>query len=89
MEKKKLTISVSGGTNTGKSRMILLLKNFLRENDFNVELDGGIDFISEKQFDDCVSKNFEQVVDNIKKDRKIILKEVQDISIDYFKGIDN
>ena len=43
MEKKNLTISVSGEVNSGKSRLTLLLKNFLRENGFEVDFDSGGD----------------------------------------------
>lgn len=40
MEKKELIITVSGQVASGKSRLMFLLKKFLRENGFNVEFDG-------------------------------------------------
>ena len=43
MEKKNLIISVSGEVNSGKSRLTLLLKEFLRENGFDVQFYGGVD----------------------------------------------
>jgi len=70
-----MVISVSGETNTGKSRLILLLKNFLRENGFEIEFDGGIDYKDEGQFNESVSKNFESVIEHIKETRTITLKE--------------
>lgn len=38
MKKKLLTISVSGGAATGKSHIIYLLKEFLRKEGFEVNL---------------------------------------------------
>jgi predicted AAA+ superfamily ATPase len=77
MENKKITISVTGMVNTGKSRLILLLKKFLKENNFKVEFDGGIDYENETQFDELVSQNLEQVIEKIKETSVITLEEVQ------------
>lgn len=77
MEKKNLIISVTGEVNSGKSRLTLLLKKFLCENGFDVDFDGGVDYDNESQFDEYVSKNFDQVIEHIKDTRKITLKEVQ------------
>ena len=66
MKNKELTIRVSGGTNTGKSRLTLLLKKFLRENGFEVKFDGGQDFEDEVKFDEQISKNLEQVIKTTK-----------------------
>jgi len=77
MEKKNLIISVSGEVNSGKSRLTLLLKKFLRENGFDVQFDGGVDYKDETQFDEYVSKNLDQVIEHIKDTRTITLKEVQ------------
>ena len=77
MEKKNLIISVTGEVKSGKSRLTLLLKKFLRENGFEVDFDGGADYENETQFDEYVSNNFDQVIEHIKDTRKITLKEVQ------------
>ena len=77
MEIKKLTISVSGKVNTGKSRLILLLKKFLQENNFKVEFDGGIDYTNEANFDEVVGENLEQVIETIKETSVITMEEVQ------------
>ena len=77
MENKKITISVTGMVNTGKSRLILLLKKFLKENNFKVEFDGGIDYETETQFDELVSQNLEQVIEKIKESSVITFEEVQ------------
>lgn len=74
---KNLIITVSGETNSGKSRLILLLKDFLRENDFIVEFDGGIDYENENQFNEHVSKNFDHVIEHVKNTKTITLKEEQ------------
>lgn len=74
---KNLNITVSGETNSGKSRLILLLKNFLRENDFIVEFDGGIDYENEGQFNEHASKNFDRVIERVKDTTTITLKEEQ------------
>ena len=76
MEKKNLIISVSGEVNSGKSRLTLLLKKFLRENGFDVQFDGGGDYKDETQFDEYVSENLDQVIEHIKDTRTITLKEV-------------
>lgn len=74
---KNLTITVSGECNSGKSRLSFLLKKFLRENGFNVKFDVGVDYKDEKHFDQCVSKNLNQVIENIKEKRVINLEEVR------------
>ena len=77
MKNKELVISVSGKTNTGKSRLTLLLKKFLRENGFEVKFDGGQDFEDEVEFDEQISKNLEQVIETIKETSVVTLKEEQ------------
>lgn len=77
MEKKNLIISVTGEVNSGKSHLISLLKKFLYENGFEVDFDGGVDYENETQFNEKVSKNFDQVIEHIKNTRKITLKEVR------------
>ncbi len=77
MEKKDLIITVSGQYNSGKSRMILLLKNFLRENGFEVEFKGNYDHPTEATFDANASKHFDEVIDQIKESYKIKLQEIQ------------
>ena len=77
MEKKKLIVTVSGECNSGKSRLSFMLKKFLRENDFDVDFDGGIDYEDETQFDKYMSKNIDQSIQHIKETRKVYLKEIQ------------
>lgn len=77
MEKKNLIINVTGEVNSGKSRLILLLKKFLRDNEFEVDFDGGVDYKNEIEFDEYVSKNFNQVIEHIKDTTKITFREIQ------------
>lgn len=77
MKTKQLTISVTGETNTGKSRLTLLLKKFLRENGFEVKFDGGIDYTNEANFDEVVGENLEQAIETIKETSVITLEEIQ------------
>ncbi|MCK9415954.1 hypothetical protein M0Q97_04770 [Candidatus Dojkabacteria bacterium] len=76
MEKKNLIITVSGQCASGKSRLTYLLKNFLREQGFEVEFNGNLDHPTELDFDKHMNKNFNEAI-KIIKDRKIILKEEQ------------
>ena len=84
MEKKELIITVSGQTNSGKSRLTYLLKEFLREQGFEVSFDGGCDYTREYEFDENVSVNFDKIIESIKETRKITLKETQ-LSSNYYE----
>lgn len=75
MEKKNITITVSGEPNTGKSRLSFYLKKFLKENGFEVNHDGGQDFENEETFDRVMSSNVNTVIDMVKETKKITIKE--------------
>lgn len=75
MEKKNITITVSGEPNTGKSRLSFYLKKFLKENGFDVNHDGGQDFENEETFDRVMSSNVNEVIDRVKETKKITIKE--------------
>jgi ABC-type polysaccharide/polyol phosphate transport system ATPase subunit len=51
MEKRKISILIVGEPNSGKSRVLKLIKDFLNKEEFNVKFDGGIDFKDEADFD--------------------------------------
>jgi hypothetical protein len=74
-DKKEIIITVSGATNTGKSRILYLLKSFLKENGFDVKFDGGGDFADEDTFNSHMSSNIEQVSGYIKESRTIVMRE--------------
>ena len=73
--KNEITIDVSGIENSGKSRVIFLLKKLLKERKFNVEFDGGRDFDDESHFDEYIEKKFDDILENIKSITKIVIKE--------------
>jgi len=73
--KNEITIDVSGIENSGKSRVIFLLKKLLKEQKFNVEFDGGRDFDDEFHFDEYIEKKFDDILENIKSITKIVIKE--------------
>lgn len=78
--KNNITISVSGNAGTGKSRITFLLKQFLREKGFNVELND-IDHPNETSFDNYASNNNEAVDQQIKDNSTIKLNELHFQSI--------
>jgi hypothetical protein len=78
---KELTITISGEANTGKSTMLLWLEQYLKKKGFNVELSLSetelYDYGSELRFRNVVSTDFDEKINVIKTDRKIILKSMQ------------
>ncbi len=84
MEKEKLIITVSGRAMSGKSRLSFLLKKFLRENGFDVKHEVSLDYQNENQFERQMSKNFDDVIVQMKEQREIIIKEEQ-LKRDYFE----
>lgn len=78
---KKLSIIVAGGTNTGKSTMILLIEKMLKENNFDVELsfEHHPDYSGENSFffHQKEEQNFIEKIEKIKKDTVITLQESQ------------
>ena len=84
MEKEKLIITVSGRVMSGKSRLSFLLKKFLRENGFDVKHEVSLDYQNENQFERQMSKNFDEVIGQMKEQREILIKEEQ-LKRDYFK----
>ena len=78
---KKLSIIVAGGTNTGKSTMMLLIEKMLKENNFEVELsfEHHPDYSGENSFffHQKEEQNFNEKIEKIKKDTVITLQESQ------------
>jgi pantothenate kinase-related protein Tda10 len=83
MEKEKLIITVSGRAMSGTSRLSFLLKKFLRENGFDVKHEVSLDYQNENQFERRMSKNFDEVIGQMKEQREILIKEEQ-LKRDYF-----
>ncbi len=78
---KKLSIIVAGGTNSGKSTMMLLIEKMLKENNFDVELafEHHPDYSGENSFffHQREEKDFNEKIEKIKKDTTITLQESQ------------
>jgi hypothetical protein len=53
------------------------LKKFLREQGFEVKFNGNLDNPTERHFDRCMCKNFDEAMEKIKETSKIILVEKQ------------
>jgi pantothenate kinase-related protein Tda10 len=83
-EQEKLIITVSGRAMSGKSRLSFLLKKFLRENGFDVKHEVSLDYQNENQFERQMSKNFDEVIGQMKEQREILIKEEQ-LKRNYFE----
>ncbi len=75
--KKEIKITVSGVVNSGKSRIIYLIKKLLREDGFNVEFKGCLDFHTETDLDKIAGKNFNEIIKKIKADADITIESQQ------------
>lgn len=53
---RKITITVSGLTNTGKSQVLYAVKSFLKSRGFKVNFRANTDFKTEKRFDEFIAK---------------------------------
>lgn len=80
MKENQINITISGKTNTGKTRVTYLLKKILRQEGFDVEFSGNIDHPNETEFDEHAEKNFNGCISSIKERSgiNIILKEEQE-----------
>lgn len=70
---REITIQVISPPNHGKSRLAYALKEFLKDNGFEVELTDS-DFLTEESFDEMMKSHFEEVIGKIKNTVKITLK---------------
>jgi nucleoside-triphosphatase THEP1 len=77
---KELQITVSGPAASGKSTMMLLLEEFLKEKGFNIELqleNELLDYGTEERFRRTMQLNKNEREKNIKDFTKITLKSMQ------------
>ena len=77
MNKEDIIITLSGKNMSGKSTLTFLLKQFLREKGFDVELEVNLNYQNESDFDKHMVKNIDERIDYIKETKKITLSEVQ------------
>ena len=74
---RDLTITISGTFGAGKSSMTYILKQFLKDNGFNVEQIYNEDHPTEANFNKMIGRNIHSKVDAIRANSKIILEERQ------------
>jgi len=74
---KKLKIAVAGETSTGKSTVCYLIKRCLKENGFNVDFDGGVDYENDIEFDENVSRDIDKKIELLSQEVNIELNEIQ------------
>lgn len=75
MKNNKIVIDVQGTSNTGKSRLILLMKQFLREKGFEVEIQPNLDYPDEETFDKQHDINLQESIATIKDKSKVVFVE--------------
>lgn len=78
--KDEIVIKVIGKTGTGKSRILYILKRYLKETGFNVEFDGGLDFENESQFDSYMQENLWDALSSINNKTSIKFESIQSIN---------
>jgi len=72
---EKLIITVGGKAATGKSTVVYVIKEALKQAGLNIEFDGGLDFDDEEDFDEKMKQYIGKRIYAI--DRPIKIKEVQ------------
>ena len=79
---KNLTIAVVGLSSSGKSTMLYLIKNLLREQGFNVTYDKhaeNLDNFNEDDFNNDVEKHYVNTIESLKKEVEINIIEKNEI----------
>lgn len=74
---KEISINVVGTNDSGKSRLLYLIKEFLMSEGFNVDFECNPDYQSGAAFDTAMKKNFDEVINHFKETRIIKIKEIQ------------
>jgi len=72
-----ITLDVEGEAMSGKSTVLYIIKEALKEKGFDVVFHGGLDFINENRFDHHMSKDLDKKIKAIKSKCEIKLKEKQ------------
>ena len=75
-EETGINIIVSGRASSGKSRLTFLLKEFLKEKGFDIQMDDHPDFNNETQFDEFMVKNIDLAIKSISEREKISIKTI-------------
>lgn len=73
--KNNVNIMVFGEAASGKSNVVYLLKRFLREQGFTVELKPDTDHANEETFDKAIGKHHSQAIAAVKERAVISIEE--------------
>lgn len=78
----KINVEVVGRTASGKSTVIYLMKEFLREKGFDLEFDGGDDYNNESEFNQVIEREiihgeFNKRIQAVSEKSKLVISEVQ------------
>lgn len=76
-EKERLTVTISGAVNSGKSSLLYLLKEGIKESGFEVKFDGGLDFSDEQEFDSNMEKKIDSTLGKLVHSTVIVFREMQ------------
>ena len=72
-----IKINIVGQCGSGKSRLLFKLKEFLKEEGFNVNRKSTMDFQNEASFDNAMKDHIDECMEAIKGKTLIIMDEVQ------------
>lgn len=75
--KNEITITIAGKAMTGKSRISYLIKEFLRTKGFLVDIEVGMDFSSEADFNKRMGRNLNEAINAIQQNSIINIHETQ------------
>jgi len=75
MEKKDLEIRIIGKTNSGKSSLAYLLKELLKKEGMDIQLNTNIDYNDEDHFNNTMSKTIKERKKMLR-DKNILISEI-------------
>ena len=77
MGKKEITITISGESATGKSRVSYIIKEILKVHGLEVQFDPKFEYLDEQTFNKSMRSNMDEALENIREKSMVVVKEVQ------------
>lgn len=74
--RNEINITVTGLSNSGKSRMLYIIKKLLSDEGFNITHRLGPDFDNEEQYDNHMSNNIDAISNEFKETKRISIREI-------------